>query len=130
MSDGRVVMDASALLALVLSETGAEIVAEHLTNSAVSAVNFSEVAAKLAEHGMPDEAIHATLLELDVEIHPFDAGQALAAGMLRRTTKAFGLSLGDRACLALAQELHAVAFTTDRIWAKLSLPGVQVRIIR
>ena len=130
MTDDIVVLDASALLALLFDESGADMVAARLASSVISAVNLSEVAAKLVDRGMPDVAISATFGEFDLDVRAFDAEQARMAGAMRGPTKAFGLSLGDRACLALAHQLQAVAFTADRAWSGLGLDGVRVTVIR
>jgi PIN domain nuclease of toxin-antitoxin system len=98
----EVVLDASALLAFLNQETGKEVVAEFLPGAAVSAVNLSEVVAKLLEATMPVDAVRSALGDLGLDVRPFDAEMAYAAGALRTTTRKRGLSLGDRACLALA----------------------------
>jgi len=108
-----VVLDASALLALVYAEPGSDVVGALLPNARISAVNLSEVAAKLAEGGMTAPDIHAALDGLGLSVVPFDADLAYAAGLLRAATKAAGLSLGDRACLALAARLGLPALTAD-----------------
>lgn len=130
MTDDLVVLDASALLALLFNEAGADIVAGRLATCVIGAVNLSEVAAKLADHGMPEAAIALTFGEFDLDVRPFDVDQARVAGAMRGPTRALGLSLGDRACLALAHQLQAVAFTADRDWAKLELDGIRVKLIR
>ncbi len=130
MTDNVVVLDASALLALLFNGAGADIVAARLTTSVIGAVNLSEVAATLADLGMPEAAITATFAEFDLDVRAFDAGQARVAGALRAATRAYGLSLGDRACLALAHQLQAVVFTADRAWAGLGLDGIRVTVIR
>jgi len=79
---------------------------------------------------MPEEGITPTLRAFDLDMRPFDVSQARIAGALRAPTESFGLSLGDRACLALAQALQAVAFTADRAWAGLKLDRVRVQAIR
>jgi PIN domain nuclease of toxin-antitoxin system len=124
-----VVLDASALLALLNSESGADVVAGVLSDAAVSAVNLSEVVAKLSEGGMPEEAITEALDDLELFVVAFDADQAFAAGMLRPLTRSRGLSLGDRACLALGVRLGYGVLTADRLWATLDL-GVEVRLVR
>lgn len=129
MSDRVVVLDASALLAMLKSEPGAARVVALLPNAAVSAVNLSEVVAKLAEHGMPELAIRAALDGLNLRIHDFDEHAAVLAGLLRPSTKPLGLSLGDRACLALALDLGLPAVTTERVWANADV-GVAVEVIR
>ena len=123
------VFDASALLVLLNSEPSAEVVIEALPGATISAFNLSEVIAKLAERGMPEAAISEALEELGLEVIPFDAGQSLAAGLLRLIIRDRGLSLGDRACLALGMSLRLPVLTTDRNWADLDL-DVEVRLVR
>lgn len=123
------ILDASALLALVREEPGATEVAQALKSAAVSAVNLSEVVAKLADARMGPQQIRDALEALDLEVMPFDSEAAYAAGFLRPTTREIGLSLADRACLALAAHLGATAITADRRWLDLPLP-VAVRSIR
>jgi ribonuclease VapC len=124
------VIDASALLALLNREHGEEAVAEAVARGAtISTVNLSEVAAKLVDAGASEELIRRAIGALGLEIVPFDAELAYAAGMLRAATRAAGLSLGDRACLALAQHLGSEALTCDRTWSSLQL-GATVRMVR
>ena len=129
MSDVRYVLDASALLAAMLGEPGAQTVEAHFADACISAVNLSEVVAKLAERGVPAESIHESLADLDLDVRDFDTAQAMRAGDLRIATRSQGLSLGDRACLALAGELKAIALTTDRAWAEIDL-GIAVELAR
>jgi PIN domain nuclease of toxin-antitoxin system len=123
------VLDASALLAVMFGERGAEQVLEILAGSVIGAVNLAEVAAKLQERGVPDAEIERSVAELGLPVIPFDEAQAMAAGTLRRRTKSLGLSLGDRACLALAMARRVPAVTTDRNWAKLDI-GAKVVVAR
>ena len=125
----EVVIDASALLALLNAEPGANVVAEALPGGVISAVNLSEVVAKLSEAGMPEKAIRQALQSLGLEIVPFDEEQSYQAGLLRTSTQDMGISLGDRACLSLAKMLGVVALTADRAWAGLSI-GATVKVIR
>ena len=125
----RAVLDASALLALLNGEPGAEEVAAVLHEAAISTVNLSEVVAKLAEAGMPEPAIREAFQMLPLEVVPFDMEQAYEAGVLRPATRVAGLSLGNRSCLALAKRLGLPALTTDRTWEQLSV-GAEVRAIR
>lgn len=118
------VLDASAPLALLQGEPGAERVAAALPRAAISGVNLSEVVAKLT-----DEAIRASLAGLDLDVRPFDEDLAYDAGELRPATRARGLSLADRACLALARRLDAKALTADRAWLGLEV-GVVIEAIR
>ena len=130
MSDAPAVLDGSALLALLLGETGADRVADLLSRSAVSTLNLSEAVAKLSEHGVPELGIRTALGDLDLDVRAFDQDAAFAAGRLREPTRNHGLSLGDRACLALAMRLDAVAVTADRAWAGLGLDELQIELIR
>lgn len=124
-----VVLDASALLAMLNSEPGSSAVQESLPGAVISAVNLSEVISKLSERGMPEPAIRAALEGLGLEVHPFDADAAYSTARLRTATKPYSLSLGDRACLALGLALKAQVLTADRTWKKLKL-GVKIRSIR
>jgi PIN domain nuclease of toxin-antitoxin system len=124
------VLDASALLVLLKGEPGGDKVMDALKEgAAISAINFSEVVAKLNESNMPEEAIHEALDFLELDIVGFDTQNAYKAGMLRLVTKRAGLSLGDRACLALAQQLNLPAITADRVWEDV-VPDVVVQVIR
>jgi ribonuclease VapC len=130
MSDDPVVLDASALLALLQDEPGAERVAELLSGAAMSAVNLSEVVAKLIDHGMPAADVREALDGLPLDVHAFDREAAFAAGELRRITRGAGLSLGDKACLALAARLDVAAVTADRAWAAFADDVAPVTLIR
>lgn len=125
----RLVLDASALLALLYLEPGSEVVEEAIPGALISTVNFSEVAAKLADKGMPESVVEETLSNIEVEIHPFDSAAAVQAGMLRPLTRDLGLSFGDRACIALGMQLSLPVLTADRNWSDLDL-AVEVRQIR
>lgn len=129
------VLDASALLAYLHGESGAESVSETLLEGAcISAVNWAETLSKLAERGQAPEAVSQRLedegiLGSTLEIHPLDERAARRIAELRPSTRKAGLSLGDRACLALASQLKLVALTADSAWAELDL-GIEVRLIR
>ena len=128
MSDLHV-LDASAVLCLIRAEPGAEAVKAALPGSVISAVNLEEVVKKLSDLGMDGVLISAVLDPLQLNAIDFDGDQARACGMLRPATRGRGLSLGDRACLALAARLDATALTTDRVWSEL--PGVgKVALVR
>lgn len=126
------VLDASALLACVHHEPGEEVVIDALLRGAVmSSVNFSEVVARLTDGGMPAEVVRETLASFDLSIAPFDEEAALTAGLLRSVTRRAGLSLGDRACVALAMREGVPALTGDRAWRGIgSALGVEVEIFR
>jgi ribonuclease VapC len=124
-----VLLDASALLAVLRAEPGADRVEPRLEGAGIGAVNLSEVVAKLDDDGVPEAEIRRAIGRLDLRVHSFDEGQAYAAGGLRQKTRALGLSFGDRACLALAWQLGAIALTADRAWARLEI-GVAIEVIR
>ncbi|MFN5894436.1 MAG: type II toxin-antitoxin system VapC family toxin [Dolichospermum sp.] len=125
----EVVVDASAILALLNQETGSEEVLRFIGKAAISTVNLSEVIAKLADAGIPEEDIRQILSNLNLEVIDFNKEQVLKAGMLRPNTKSIGLSFGDRACLALAIFLNQPVLTTDRLWGSINV-GVEVRVVR
>ncbi len=127
--ESEVVLDSSALMAVLNSETGANIVVEKLTRSVISAVNLSEVIARLSDRNIDDEAIIGLMQGFPFRVFPFDETQAYQAGVLRASTRSLGLSLGDRCCLTLAQNLGIAVLTADRIWTQLSI-GVEVQLIR
>ena len=124
-----VVLDSSALLCLLNGEAGAERLAEALPSAVIGAVNLAEVVTKLRERGLSAEEVEEALGGFNLEVRPFTAVQAYATGHLRQATRSQGLSLGDRACLALAVELGAPALTADQAWGKVDA-GAAVEIIR
>lgn len=123
------ILDASAVLALIHREPGEARVAELLGRSAISAVNLAEVHGKLMQRGVPEDVAWAVIERLDLEIVPFDGTQARAVGGMLPSTRHLGLSLGDRACMALARLRGVPAVTTDRNWAKFDA-GVTVEVVR
>ena len=126
-----IVLDASALLAVLNREPGAETLTPQLLLSAAisSTVNLAEVQSKLVSLGIkPDEAWEATISPIR-ESAVFTDEQAKIAGSLIARTSAFGLSLGDRACLALGIALKAPVYTADRSWKNLKL-GVRIHLVR
>lgn len=130
MSDA-VVLDASAVLALIHSEPGADIVDAEMPGALLCSVNLAEVVGKLAERGVPADRAHAMACSLGARIVEFDNLRAGMAGALRPVTKPWGLSLGDRCCLALAQQRKALVLTSERVWPELAgLVGVAIRNIR
>ena len=124
------ILDSSALLALIRQEPGQDVVQRAVRdNAAMSALNLSEVIARLADQGWDERTIRNLLDPLPLSIVDFDAELAYRAGLLRPLTRAAGLSLGDRCCLALAQQLDLPVLTADRSWQSLRL-GVRVDVIR
>lgn len=123
------VLDASAVLALLFAEQGADEVAETIaTGAAISTVNLGEVATVLVRHRRDAEAILAAVIA-QVAVEPFIADDAFTSSRLVPATTRRGLSLGDRACLALATRLRGPALTADRAWSDLDV-GIEVRLVR
>jgi len=125
----EVVLDASALIAHARREAGHERVQDLLLKAVVSAVNLSEFVSRMVDLGYNEETIRRLLAALPCRIATFDGSSALESGILRGPTKHRGLSLGDRACLALAAKLGSPALTADRAWTELDL-GIEVVLIR
>jgi PIN domain nuclease of toxin-antitoxin system len=125
----EVVLDASAVLALINEEPGGEMVDALLDDAIISAVNWSEVIAVLVDAGFAVERASARIAALGLAVIAFDLPQALSAGALRAATRSAGLSFGDRACLCLAEARDAPAVTADRRWATLDL-NAKVQLIR
>jgi ribonuclease VapC len=123
------ILDASALLALLNDEKGANIVQDLLPHAIISTVNLAEVVTRLSILGMPEDSISDALTVLGLETIPFDEEQAFRAGLLSLQTHSFGLSLGDRACLALALTTAKMVITSDRVWQNLDI-GVKIKLIR
>jgi ribonuclease VapC len=116
------VLDASALLCLLQEEKGAERVARALPAAEIGAVNYCEVVGKLVDGGMDEETADRLIDMLHLSVIPFDRTQARLAGSLRAITRKLGLSLADRACLALAQAQGATALTCERSWTRFEAP--------
>lgn len=130
----RVVLDASAVLAFINDEVGSSTIDKYLALSPImSAVNWAEVVSKAAEVGYPPEKFQKQLRVQGpfriITIKPFTEQDSIAAANLRESTKSQGLSLADRACLALAKRLNLPVLTADRIWGKLNL-GIEIIISR
>jgi PIN domain nuclease of toxin-antitoxin system len=124
-----IILDSSAVLALLKRETGADRVKAVLNRAAISAVNVAEVQGKLVNTGLSRQAAEERIRFLGCRIEPFDAEQAIEAGSLIVQTRHLGLSLGDRACLALAIDRKATVYTTDKAWNSLNL-GIDIEVIR
>ena len=125
----RAVADASAVLAFAFREAGWETAAPLLRAALISAVNAAEVTSRYMVEGGSSAATRAVLDDLYLEISPFDAEQAYLTGELHRQTRAYGLSLGDCACLALARSQGLPVVTADRAWRALPL-DLEIVLIR
>ena len=125
----EVVIDASVLLAAILGEPGNDALADLGEPALLSAVNLAETRARLVDRGFDRRSVNESISLFNVQVVDFDAEQAAISADLRPATRAAGLSLGDRACLALAQKRGAVALTADRAWAGINTP-VEVRVVR
>jgi len=129
------VLDASALLAYLRDEPGADAVADAIAGgSAMSTVNLAEALGRSADRGidparLSEELVGRGLLDGAIAVHPFTTADAVEAARLRPLTRTAGLSLADRACLALTRRLGGVALTTDGAWARVNL-DVEVNLFR
>jgi len=132
---GQPTLDASALLALLQNERGAEVVEDAIADGAtISTVNLAEALSTMARKGADPAAALATMTERGViggaiTVEPFTLADAVEAARLRPLTATAGLSLGDRSCLALARRLGTPALTADPPWRGIDLP-VEIRSIR
>ncbi len=124
-------LDSSALLAVIGMEPGSGAVVELMSSGqpVMSTVNLAEVATKLIERGLTLAEIQGEIMGFEITFQPFDDGDALATANLRATTRSAGLSLGDRACIALAARLGTPVVTADQAWASVDLP-VEVILVR
>ena len=127
----HVVLDASAILALLKGERGASKVAGVIADASVCAINQAEVISHFIHLGAPLDDVRAMLGTLPYTIVAADDAMAWEAGNLRATTASAGLSLGDRFCLALAKRLGVAAYTADKAWRDVAVEvGSKVVIIR
>lgn len=122
----RCVLHATALCALLFEEPGHEAVLEHLPDACLSTVNLTEVLTKALDKKKAFDRARAVLAGLPIRVVPFEPEQAELAAAIREETRACGLSLGDRACLALGMLRRLPVVTSDRDW---SLVGLDVEVI-
>lgn len=125
----KTTLDASALLAYLQDEAGADIVETALSEAVISSVNWTEVLQKSLASGVEVEGMREELEALGLQVSPFTLEQAEAAARLWQATRPYGLSLGDRACLSLGLELGGPVLTADRVWTKLRM-SVEIRVVR
>lgn len=126
----QVVLDASAILAVVQKEPGAAVVARALPHASMSAVNIAEVTSWLYENQWSTPEIEVFLDGLSIRELPFDSRAALLTGKFRTMTKSIGLGLGDRACLATGYIEQCPILTADRAWLSLNMNDLDIRCIR
>lgn len=122
------VVDASVVLAYLLDEPGGDV----LTGEGpfcLSTVNLAEILTKAIERGLAAEAVLRVLERLPIDRFDYLTRDAVVAAELRLATRRYGLSLGDRACLALARRLDTPVLTAERVWAELDI-GIDIRLIR
>ncbi len=125
-----VVLDASAVLVLLLDEPGADVVMEVLSDGVLSAVNLAEVLSKLTDRGADVSGLTDDLVAAGVLVEPMTVADAAHVAKFRRIDQGRLLSLGDRCCLALGRRLARPVLTADRAWSELDDPGLEVRQVR
>jgi PIN domain nuclease of toxin-antitoxin system len=123
------VLDSSAVLAVFFHETGEDVVFPILQGALLSTVNLAEIHTRMLDRGSEAQQAWDWISGLNCEVCFFTAEQARIAAELIQITKPYGLSLGDRACLALAIERKATVYTTDKAWKSLNL-GIEIEVIR
>ncbi len=124
----NVVLDASALIAMVKGERGSAKVATGIAGARLSSVNYAEVVSHFVHAGMPEREVDAMLDPLPLTVVPADKVLAQIAGRLRAATAEAGLSLGDRFCLALARRDGLPAWTSDQNWKRIA-DAVEVKVV-
>jgi PIN domain nuclease of toxin-antitoxin system len=125
-----VVFDASAILALLRGEAGADGVAALIGDGVISAVNYQEVVVALVRRGIPVAVALDMLDALHLDVRAHDRDSAVAAAALYPATREYGCGLGDRTCMALAIAENVPALTTDREWQRVEAAGLRVRLVR
>jgi ribonuclease VapC len=126
----RVVFDASAVIALLRDEAGADVIAQYAGDGLISTVNLQEVIKALLVRGFMIDVARTMIDALHLEVRPHTVDDAYAATTLYEATKEHGRGLGDRTCMALAIAEGLPALTTDHAWAKLNIPGLTVTMAR
>ncbi|TKT75388.1 type II toxin-antitoxin system VapC family toxin [Aquamicrobium sp. LC103] len=124
----KVVLDASAVIALLRDEPGADIIGKQVDDAAISAVNLHEVVKELLANGIDMPIAREIIAELHLDVQPHTAEDAFEAAQLATATREHGSGLGDRSCMALAIKLGVPALTTDQAW--LDIAGLDVRLVR
>ena len=128
--NSNIILDASALLALIQKEQGADVVKPLLKFSIMSTVNVAECLTALQRTGVAPQESLLLIADIIATIIPFDLEQAEYVAELQSKVRHKGLSLGDRACIALGIKLQTPIYTADRVWAELHLEGADIKLIR
>jgi PIN domain nuclease of toxin-antitoxin system len=123
------VLDSSAVLAVFFHETGEDLISPILQGALLSTVNLAEIHTRMLDRGAQAQQAWDWISSMECEVCFFTAEQARTAGELKAITRPYGLSLGDRACLALAIDRKATVYTTDKVWKSLNL-GINIEVIR
>lgn len=126
----RAVLDASAVMALLLDEPGADLVADYAGDALISTINLQEVIKSLLNQNNPEKTVRLMLDQFDIEPRAHSVEDAWAAARLYSYTKSKGCGVGDRSCMALAIAEGLPAITADRVWAELAIPGLDVILAR
>lgn len=126
----KIVFDASAVIALLREEPGADIVASYIGEALISAVNLQEVIKALLVRGFELTIIKSMIDALHLEVRSHDVSDAYAAAALHRMTMIHGSGIGNRTCMALAIKTGLPVLTTDLVWSKLSITGLHVKLAR
>lgn len=126
----RAVLDASAVVAVLRGEPGADFLVNYAGDSLISAVNLQEVIKAMLVHGYAAEIVREMLDQLELDVQAHESEDAWGAADLFEPTRAKGSGLGDRTCMALAIKEGLPAITTDKAWAELAIPGLTVILAR
>ncbi len=124
-----IVFDSSVIIAILKQERGFESAEGLLSEALISTVNWAEVATYLARNSVPRETIQEVLTSFPIQVVPFEESLAIETGYLYPSSKNLGLSLGDRACLALALSRKLPVLTADLVWSQLDLE-ISVQVLR
>jgi PIN domain nuclease of toxin-antitoxin system len=124
-----IVFDSSILIAILKQESGFELAEKSLNEALISTVNLAEVATYLARNSVPADTIREALATFPIQVVPFEENHALIAGCLYVSCRHLGLSLGDRACLALAKSKKLPVLTADKAWSNLDI-GISIQTLR
>ena len=124
-----IVFDSSVVIAILKQDPGFSTAESSISDALISTVNMSEVATYLARNSVPKDTIQEVLASFPIQVVPFEESLAIQTGCLYSSCKHLGLSLGDRACLALALSRKMPVLTADRVWSKLDL-GISIQVLR